>query len=178
MTLPGLVRIEESSTPFDQKLAGLPLLARAVRVLAKAGLAPIRVLSTPEAAERARALLKAQDLEDVEVVGEMPDEASVTLSHDVVCEAELVRAVARAPGPVRATRGDQVFSLERTSPGCAPARYEVGERFIVRIDGSDGAERAVRGLFEACRKPADGIVSRLVPHEPTAASCTAPLSAR
>lgn len=160
MTLPGLVRVEAGSTPFEQKLAGLSLLARAVRVLAKAGLAPIRVLSVPEAVERVRSVLRAQGLEEIEVVSEMPDQPTVTLSHDVVCDTELVRAVARAPGPVRATRGNESFCLERTDPGKAPSRFDVGARFIVRVDGPKSAERAKRALFQACRKPVDGIVSR------------------
>src|SRR5690606_25641011 len=38
--------------------------------------------------------------------------------------------------------------------------WDVGERWHVRVHDGASRRRAVRQLFEACRKPVDGLVSR------------------
>jgi phosphatidylglycerophosphate synthase len=109
-------------------------------------------------------------------------DGALVLPHDVVCDVAILRAlVARATtltagdaigvaacddrgpvGPLVVTeallaRASTVKSLVASGEVVA---MPIGARWLVRIDGPASKRRAFDLLFEACRKPIDGIVSR------------------
>lgn len=159
MSVAGLVSVARAARPPGERFAGIPLLLRAVLVAKQAGLHPVRVVSSDP--DEAREILSSRKLDDVEIVPALPGGPVVVLPHDVVCEPAVLRALAEAPGPALLVRGGEPLGPERLDAGAAqPTLVEVGDALAVRLDTPRAMQRARDALFEACRKPVDGIVSR------------------
>ncbi len=118
------------------------------------------------------------------------DEPFVLASHDVVADPAIYRELMRTPlgpggagepggpvaiiavrrgkpiGPMIATRellGQPEVSLEVMRASAEPQHVialDVGDAWCERVDTPEGRRRAFRALFEACRKPMDGVISR------------------
>jgi len=168
--------------PLDG-LAGLSLVARAVLTLQKAGIERVRVVAPSELHERLRAELADPR---VKVAVELAtDAAAVTGPVLVSSVADVVdpavfralraaslgekRAVAASRGEVSlgpalvSAQGATELSpqaLEGWLSDGTASRLDVGGAWHERADTPEGRTRAFRELFEACRKPVDGMVSR------------------
>lgn len=162
MSISGLVRVESRTAPFDRIVAGLPLLVRAVLVLKQAGLAPIRVLAPDSETTRVRSILATRALDEVEIVSVCASqEPTLVLPHDVICDPSVIRALSAVPGTAVAVRAGVALGPERWAEAEGPPTpVEVGAGLALLIDGPDAETRATQALFESCRKPVDGIISR------------------
>lgn len=171
------------------KLAGLTLPLRTVLTLQKEGFRRVFIAIEPgdsETAERIAAdkrtrievhpivVTKASDLRDV-VTGPV-----LLARHDVVVDPAIYRALRDAEleeeAAVVATSGGEavgtalitkarIEAMGDAAPvdlaGLAGARaLDVGTRWHANVATKKGRERAFHELFEACRKPMDGIVAR------------------
>jgi phosphatidylglycerophosphate synthase len=173
----------DTSAPPDERLAGLSLALRALLTLQRLGVS--RVLVVVNDADRALGTALASDerilvpveplvLDDEALstaLVRVIDEPFFVLGHELVADPSIHRDLVKAGGAVAVrdgvrlpalfaqpqlleTAGNLDALLERAAP------LQIGERFAVQVKSDDDRRRAEDGLFEACRKPVDGIVSR------------------
>jgi phosphatidylglycerophosphate synthase len=153
------------------RLAGVPLAVRAVLTLQKAGFRRVVLVARDE-------ILRAvQDDARVHVALEGAagyDEAlaiaggpAVLARHDLVADPVVYAALASAADgiPLIAVRDGKPLGPTLVVPGVDfnklnSARTLATAGWSEAVDTAEGRRRAVRALFEACRKPVDGIVSR------------------
>jgi len=164
VSVAGLVRATRDSRtalPLDLRVAGLSLLLRAVLVMRKLGFSPLRVVVDEEDEPLARNILAKRRLDSIEIVRTHTiDEPTVVLPYDVICDEKLLQALRDSDGDMLVCRDGVPLGLGRMGGRETKERLEIGDAFLVRITSSDAVTRATRALFEACRKPVDGIVSR------------------
>jgi len=170
----------------DDRLAGLSLLLRTVLTLQKEGIERVRLVLAPgdedslgriRSDARARVQLSAIHAESLgEALAELSGEPSrpvLLASHDVVVSPAIYKRLMAAgigvegpPRLVAAVGGEAIGPalLRRPSePGvldATPETIDVSGEWFARVTDAEGRARALRELFEACRKPMDGIVSR------------------
>jgi hypothetical protein len=173
----------------EERLAGLSLALRGALALQKLGAERILLLLdeddglAPAIASDARIQLSVATVvvrgSLSEALAPLVDDSFVVVCHDVVADPAIYRALlsARADdargvaatreavpvGPLFASAdlldepADTLLSLARRPDVAA---LEVGARYAVEVRGEEGRRHAIRALFEACRKPVDGVISR------------------
>jgi 1L-myo-inositol 1-phosphate cytidylyltransferase / CDP-L-myo-inositol myo-inositolphosphotransferase len=169
------------------RLAGLSLALRAVLTAQRAGAARVQLVTAAGRADlvsavKADARVTAA-VEHVEAGGALAiDEPCLLVRHDVVADAALYQALAAAPldgaaavvarrdgvalGP--ALVGPELGAAVMADPDAVLAGALADGRarpldtaaWAESVRDAAGRRRAVDALFEACRKPVDGIVSR------------------
>lgn len=168
------------AAPCD-RVAGLPLVLRAVLTLQRRGVDSLRVVT--DAASRAAVeqvladprvrpgleLVTASSHEDAvrEAVEAAPTPLLVT-RHDVVVAPAVYDALLGAPAAgartIVARVDGQRAGPRLVSPGAEAPELEVEldvpGAWALEASTPEGRREAVRQLFEACRKPVDGLVSR------------------
>jgi phosphatidylglycerophosphate synthase len=155
----------------DERLAGLSLVLRAVLTAQQQGARRIIVLLRPgddmgalDARVRVPLTTLVIDGPLSEALRAEVDAEFLLLRHDVIADASIYRDL-RASSNVVATRGGASLGLLHARPEMLAdlstlAPLEVGARFAIEIRDDDDRRRAVDALFESCRKPVDGLVSR------------------
>jgi phosphatidylglycerophosphate synthase len=150
-------------------VAGLPLALRALLELSRAGVDEL-VLALGDAslgpallddprAPKGVVVAEVSSLEDALRIAE--DRPAVIAPAGVVAERDVYRALADAAG-----RGEAAHAVSEGEgegpfvhlPSAPSVQVEVG--WVIRADTAANRRRIVDHLFDACRKPVDGIVSR------------------
>lgn len=167
----------------EDRLAGLSLALRTVLTLQKVGVDRVWLLADADAEvglsvqrdPRTRldlSVLPCRDLDEgLRVVAEhAPPEVLVAFSHVVVDPrvyqglAEGALGDARARYAVRDGRrlGPLVASRDwlRDPRDLGTETYDVGAAWFAQVDTPAGRDKAFFELFEACRKPVDGVVAK------------------
>ncbi len=177
-----VVAFGDGGRSFEQ-VAGLPLALRALLELARAGVTRLELLTDEPG--RGRSVLSDRRLAVpvavrgatslaalAEVLAGEGDEHAVVVPAVAVAQREVYAALvahAREGREVRAVvatgLGPFVLGAETARAlASAPEVYEalapLEEGWVVRADDAASERRIVDELFEGCRKPVDGIVSR------------------
>lgn len=182
--------------PFD-RVAGLPLLTRALLTLEKAGFERVRVVAPREVAARFAELRAGRAFKaEIEVMecatrDEAPGKLALASGELIVCTsveevvdpailralgaasletalAVAARGAGRWVGPFLASTSglaalagaDPRDAIQKLADESKIVPLDVGTAWHARADGPEGRRQAVHALFEACRKPVDGLVSR------------------
>lgn len=165
--------------PPRAAVAGLPLALRAILELSRAGVTRIALLIEDEAAGRELAaderiaaeveIVRAASLDALEAAIE---EMSVVVPAAFVAHRDVYRDLADAARAGRlvhapAENGAGAFTATRDVARALAAREHalaghapIAAPWAIRADDAAGRRRIVYELFEGCRKPVDGIVSR------------------
>jgi phosphatidylglycerophosphate synthase len=143
---------QRGASPLD-RVAGLPLLLRTVLTLQKFGISPIVVVTDESAREevarvcadpRVKAapefIAAATEQDGERLAAPVVGARYIRARHHIIADAAAYRALLDAPLHAHDIDGQKYWAVDVTT---AAGRHE-----------------AVRQLFEACRKPVDGMVSR------------------
>jgi phosphatidylglycerophosphate synthase len=164
-----------------EQLAGLSLCLRAVLSAQRAGVDRVLLLTSPGRGDLlrsvradARVRVAVDELSGLRAVRE----PALLVRHDVIADGALYAELRRAEGPTVACNdgvvlgpalvtaelcaraGDDVEALLRTAVDDGAARVLETTAWAVRVHDGASKRRAFDALFEACRKPVDGIVAR------------------
>lgn len=173
----------EGVHPGD-RLAGLSLALRTVLTLQKEGIERVTLVVPPgdedtaaAVAEDVRTRLELRTVQAASVSDALNDLGApltrpvLLASHDVVVNPEIYKRL-MAAGTEGAARVVAVRGGEPVGPAllrrpadpdlldAAADELEVGALWSARVTTPEGRALAFRELFEACRKPMDGVVSR------------------
>jgi len=182
----GLVAVLLATPSADplRPVAGLTLLRRNVRVATSAGASAVYVVAT--AGADAKRLADAEPdvcvLEPAELVERVGEDDALVWSAAAVVDRRIALALAHAPRAplVQARANGAAVDAWRVEPelsqsfagdvgralaevAAQPVDVERGQGapiLHVVVTGDEAARAATNALFDACRKPVDGIVSR------------------
>jgi phosphatidylglycerophosphate synthase len=177
------------AAPLDE-LAGLPLALRAVLTLQKEGAKRVVLAVAPDDERtiarvtgdaRVRVPVEGVKARDAGELAERLEAPVVVARHDVIVDPAVYRALVAEPlddaAAIVATQAGApigpclagpaaIAAMRLDAPpsalaGLAGARtLDVGARWAARATDQEGRDRAFFQLFEACRKPMDGVVSQ------------------
>jgi phosphatidylglycerophosphate synthase len=178
---------EEGAAPTDS-VAGLPLALRTLLTLQKEGVERALIVCREEDGESIDALrrdgrvrIETERVSSLSDAGARAQGPVLLARHDAIVDPSIyrelrgetlgaARAVVAARGGERlgpmlvakeALQGDSADDLARRLQETGTLRdLEVGDRFAFDVRTREGRRGATHALFEACRKPVDGMVSR------------------
>jgi phosphatidylglycerophosphate synthase len=140
-------------------LAGLSLALRAVLTLQQAGASKVSVVGAPALVASLAADPRVRlPLDAIEPDAKLPEPALVT-RFDVVVAPRVLEQLLAARCAAVGEHGPWLVTAGAPLMERPPARVEL-TGFVHRVDTRQGWQAAQHDLFEACRKPVDGFVSR------------------
>ena len=164
----------------DERLAGLSLVLRAVLTAQQQGAQRIVVLVRADDAIGASDPRVRVPLTTLVIDGSLSealraevDAPFLLVRHDVIADASIYRDLCASSSDAVATRGASRIGLLYARPSVLEREaadlaelvgelepLDVGARFAIELRNEVDERRAVDALFESCRKPVDGLVSR------------------